>query len=292
MELSIVTISYKSRDVLAECLRTLARETRPPGSPGEGIEAEVLVIDNASGDGTPERIASEFPAVRVIANRENVGYARAVNQGLAATTTPFVMILNPDCLVHPGALQALLDWLADHPRTAIAAPKILNTDGSLEYTARRYPSGAALLFNRYSLLHRLFPNNRWSRRYLLNDWDHASPRDVDWVSGACMLVRRAAVDQVGGMDEAFFMFNEDVDWCHRFGDAGWATSYVPAATITHHVGASKGRVAPRVIWLRHTGMIHYYRKHHRPNPFALALVSVIVVVRACLMLARNAVHAR
>jgi N-acetylglucosaminyl-diphospho-decaprenol L-rhamnosyltransferase len=289
MDLSAVIIHYRSPDALAECLRALAAEMRPTGS---GVEAELLVIDNDSRDGTPARLAAEFPDVRVIANADNLGYARAVNQGIAATRAPAVLVLNPDCWVHPGALRALLDHLAAHPRAAVAAPRILNTDGTLEYSARGFPSAFTFLFNRYSLLTRLFPANRWSRRYLLSDWDHASPRDVDWVSGACMLVRRAAVEQVGGMDEAFFMFNEDVDWCRRFHDAGWTNAYVPAATVTHHIGASKGKVAPRVLWGRHLGMIHYYRKHHHPNPLALALVAAMVMGRAVVMLAANAVRGR
>jgi len=288
MELSAVVIHYKSPNVLVACLRALAADTHPPGIAGPGPETEVVVIDNDSRDGTPARITAEFPRVRMIANTENVGYARAVNQGIAATTAPFVLVLNPDCVIPPGTLRTLLDYLAAHPRTALAAPKILNDDGSLDYTARAFPTGWALLFNRYSLLHSLFPNNPWSRQYMLLDWDHTTARDVDWVSGAFMLVRREAIDQVGGMDEAFFMFNEDVDWCRCFQNAGWKVTYVPEATITHHVGASKSRVAPRVIWSRHLGMIHYYRKHHRPNPLALGIVSLLVVLRAGVMLIGNA----
>src|SRR5438477_261869 len=148
-------------------------------------------------------------------------------------------------------------------------------DAPLEYSARSFPDHLTFLFNRYSLLSRLFPGNPWTRRYLLSDWDHASVRDVDWVSGACMVVRRAAIDQVGGMDEAFFMFNEDVDWCRRMGQAGFAVTYVPAAEAVHWIGASKQRVARRVIYERHRGMIHYFRKHHPANPVLDAVASVL-----------------
>lgn len=288
MELSAVVIHYKSPDVLAECLRALAADSHTSGTPGPGPEAEVVVVDNDSQDGTPARLAAEFPWVKVIANTDNVGYARAVNQGIRATQAPFVLVLNPDCHFVPGTLRTLLDHLAKNPKTALVAPRIVNTDGSLDYTARAFPTGWAFLFNRYSLLHKLFPGNPWSRQYMLLDWDHTTARDVDWVSGACMLVRRTAIDQVGGMDEAYFMFNEDVDWCRCFQNAGWKVTYLPAATITHHVGASKSKVSPRIIWLRHLGMLHYYRKHHRPNPLALATVSTIVFLRAGLMLIGNA----
>ena len=285
MDLSAVIINYKSRDALAECLQALEADAR-----GSRLAMEALVIDNDSRDGTPEMLAARFPATRLVVNAENVGYARAVNQGAAATTAPFLLVLNPDCVPHPGALRALRDELLTHPRLAVVGPRLLNTDGSVEYSARSFPTPLTALFNRYSLLTRLFPRNPWSRRYLMSDWDHASRREVDWLSGACLLVRREAISQVGGMDEAFFMFNEDVDWCRRFQSAGWANAYVPAATVTHHVGASKGKVAPRVIWSRHLGMLHYFRKHHSRNPLLGAFVGAFVVIRAILMLARNALR--
>uniref|UniRef100_A0A832I361 Glycosyltransferase family 2 protein n=1 Tax=Eiseniibacteriota bacterium TaxID=2212470 RepID=A0A832I361_UNCEI len=285
MELSVVLVHYKSPEALFTCLDTLAPELA-------GRAAEVLVVDNDSRDGTPARLAAERPAVRVIANAENVGYARAVNQGLAATSGEFVLVMNPDCEVRPGAIAALLARLRAHPRAAIAGPRIENPDGSLEYSARAFPDHLTFLFNRYSLLTRLFPRNRWSRRYLMTDWDHASPRAVDWLSGACLLVRRAAAAQVGGMDEAFFMFNEDVDWCRRMVLAGFENHYVPDAVVVHHIGASRGRVAPRVIVSRHRGMIHYFRKHHPAHPLVEALAAGFIWLRAGLMLAHNALRPR
>jgi GT2 family glycosyltransferase len=220
MDLSLILVSYRSREPLLACLRALRTDAR-----AAGIRTETVVVDNDSRDGTLEALAAEFPDARLIANRENVGYARAVNQGLAATGAPFALVLNPDCTVQAGALRALLDHAAAHPGAGLVGPKILNPDGSLEYSARSFPDHLTFLFNRYSLLTRLFPGNRFSRRYLLTDWDHASVREVGWISGACMLARRTAVEQVGGMDEAFFMFNEDVDWCRRMKPAGWAVTY-------------------------------------------------------------------
>ena len=138
----------------------------------------------------------------------------------------------------------------------------------------------------------LFPRNRFSRDYLLTDWDHSSMREVDWLSGACLMVRRAAVERVGPMDEFFFMFNEDVDWCRRFKLAGWKVVYEPAACVVHHIGSSRKRVAPRVILERHRGMIHYFHKHH-PVPAPLAwLVDVVLLLRAGLMVAANALRLR
>lgn len=281
MDLSAIIVNYQSRDQTLACLESLA-------GAGAGLTMECVVVDNASKDGVAEAVAQRFPATRVLVNDDNLGYAKAVNRGVRESRGEFALVLNPDCLVEPGALRALLGWLREHPRAGIAAPRILNTDGSLEYSARSFPDHFTFLFNRYSLLTRLFPGNPWTRRYLLSDWDHASVREVDWVSGACMLVRRAAIDQVGGMDEAFFMFNEDVDWCRRFKLAGWAVVYVPEAVVTHHIGASKGRVADRVILERHRGMIHYFRKHHPTNPVLESIAATFIMLRARLMLAANA----
>jgi GT2 family glycosyltransferase len=286
MDLSVVVVTYRSRAHVLECLRSLSAGLSPPGGGAPAIAWECVVLDNDSGDGTAELVESQAPGVRVVRTGANLGYAKAVNRGIASTTGRAILVLNPDCIWRPGGIDALLGWLAGHPRCGIAVPRILNPDGSLEYSVRAYPTPAVLLFNRYSLLTRIWPGNPWTRRYLLTDWDHRTPRAVDWASGAAMLVRREAATAVGGMDEAFFMFNEDVDWCRRMNGAGWTVDYVPAAEVVHHIGASKGKggVAKRVILERHRGMIHYYRKHHPvPQPFD-ALAALVVMARARLML--------
>ena len=292
MDLSVVVVTYHSRDHILECLRSLEPGRGAPDDTRSRASRESVVVDNASTDGTPETVEKEAPYVRVVRTGANLGYAKAVNRGFAETTGRYVLVTNPDCVWPPGAVEALIAWLEAHPRCGIAAPRIRNTDGSLEYSARAYPDHFAFLFNRYSLLSRIFPRNPWTRRYLMLDWDHASARSVDWVSGAAMLVRRAAVAAVGGMDEAFFMFNEDVDWCRRMKLAGWSNAYVPDAVVMHHVGASKGRVAARVIVARHQGMIHYFHKHHPAHPLLEALAAGIIYLRAGLMLAQNAFKPR
>jgi N-acetylglucosaminyl-diphospho-decaprenol L-rhamnosyltransferase len=290
MDLSIVLVTYNSRDHILDCLRSLGAGRGP--SDGTGPAREWIVVDNNSGDDTAGLVEREVPHARVVRTGANLGYAKAVNRGFAESTGRQVLVSNPDCVWREGAVEALAAWLDAHPRCGIAAPRIRNTDGSLEYSARSYPDHFAFLFNRYSLLSRLFPRNPWTRRYLLLDWDHASPRSVDWVSGAAMLVRRDAVAAVGGMDEAFFMFNEDVDWCRRMNQAGWSVDYVPAAEAVHHIGASLGGVADRVILERHRGMIHYFRKHH-PAPAPLdALAAALIMARARLLVALNRRPAR
>jgi hypothetical protein len=285
MDLSIVVVTWNSREHVLECLHSLGRGAADGA--GTAPAGECVVVDNDSGDGTADAVERAVPHVRVVRTGANLGYAKAVNRGLAETTGRYVLVSNPDCVWGPGAVEALRAWLDQHPRCGIAAPRIHNPDGSLEYSARAYPDHFAFLFNRYSLLSRLFPRNPWTRRYLLLDWDHESPRSVDWVSGAAMLVRRDAVARVGGMDETFFMFNEDVDWCRRMNLAGWSVDYVPTAELVHHVGASLGGVADRVILERHRGMIHYFRKHH-PAPAAVdAVAATLIMARARLLVWKN-----
>lgn len=284
MDISVVTVNYRSLEPLLECLASL------PGAAG-ALETEVVVVDNDP-SGAEAVLRERFPATLVINNSENVGYARAINQGIAATTGKFVVVLNPDCEFREGALVRIVDHLRAHPQAGIGGPKILNPDGTIEYSARSFPDHLTFLFNRYSLLTRLFPHNRWSRRYLLTDWDHASLRSVDWISGACMVVRREAIERVGPMDEAFFMFNEDVDWCRRMKTAGWDVVYVPDAVVIHHIGASRRKVASKVIWARHRGMIHYFEKHHPTNPLVSFLAGAAIMTRAGIMVAANALRPR
>ena len=172
MDLSTVIVNYRSRRALLECLASLEMDAA-------GYAHETIVVDNDRADGALEEVARRFPKVRGIANTENVGFARAVNQGLAATTGEFVMALNPDCFIERGSLGALIGYLRAHPRTGVVGPRMIGRGGQLQYSARSFPDHLTFLFNRYSLLTRLFPGNPFSRRYLLSDWDHASVRPVD-----------------------------------------------------------------------------------------------------------------
>jgi hypothetical protein len=285
MDLSTVIVNYKSRRVLIDCLASLEMDAAD-------YEHETVVVDNDPSAGALEEIARRFPKVRGIANTENVGFARAINQGIAATTGAYVMVLNPDCFIEHGSLAALIGYLRAHPRTGVVGPRMIGRDGKLQYSARAFPDPLTFLFNRYSLLTRLFPGNPYSRRYLLSDWDHASVRPVDWLSGACLMVRRTAIDQVGPLDEAYFMFNEDVDWCRRMKQGGWEVVYVPEAMIHHDIGASRRRVAAKVIVERHRGMIHYFHKYHPSHPVVTFLADTLIQLRAGVMLAANAIKPR
>ena len=280
MDLSVVVVTYNSREHILECLRSL----EPAAA---DFSMECVVVDNASPDGTGDLVRREAPSARVIDSGDNLGYAKAVNIGTRATSGEFVLVLNPDCVLRPGMFAPLCEWMRSHPRCAIAGPRIVGPDGVAELSGRSFPGPATFLFNRYSLLTLLWPGNPWSRAYLLSDWDRSTDRSVDWLSGSCMLVRRAAIEQVGGMDEAFFMFNEDVDWCRCMKNAGWSVDYVVAAEAMHHIGASRQHTSPRVILERHRGMIHYFRKHHPLPPLLDPLAAAFIMMRARVMLWLN-----
>ena len=285
LELSTVIVNYKSRAALIECIGSLEVDTG-------GLAYETVVVDNESDNGTLATLERTFPKVRTIANPENVGFARAVNQGIEATTGEYVLIVNPDCFIERGSIAAMLGYLRSHPRTGVVGPRMVGRDGRLQYSARGFPDHLTFLFNRYSLLTRLFPRNPYSRRYLLSDWDHASVRAVDWLSGACLMVRRAAIEEVGPMDGAFFMFNEDVDWCRRMRAGGWDVVYVPEAMVRHDIGASRRKVPAKLVIERHRGMIHYFHKHHPSSAIVMFFTDTMIRLRGGLMLLANALRFR
>ena len=177
-------------------------------------------------------IAESHPEVRLLANRENVGYSRAVNQAIRAASGKYVLILNPDIEVLPGSIDALAQHMDDHATTGIAGGKLLNPDGSLQYSCRTFYTLSTLLHRR-TPIGKLFPKSRVVRDHLMMDWDHATVREVDWMLGACLMVRTDAIREVGLMDERFFMYFEDVDWCYRMKQYGWKVVYVPDAPMKH-----------------------------------------------------------
>lgn len=254
--LAIVIVSYNTRKLIRRCLESL--RAFPPRTP-----FDVLVVDNASRDGSVDMLGQEFPWVRVLANKRNLGYSAAVNLGLEHTTADYVLVLNPDIVVREHALDALIDFMDANPEAGIAAAKLLNTDGTLQHTCRGFYTPATLLMRR-TPLGKLFPNHGVIRRHLMLDYDHAAPAVVDWVIGACMMVRRTAADAVGGMDERFFLYFEDVDWCFRMGRQGWKVWYVPQAEMVHeHRRESAKPKLSRSLWAHLGSMLRYYEKWNR-----------------------------
>jgi N-acetylglucosaminyl-diphospho-decaprenol L-rhamnosyltransferase len=253
MLLSISIVNWNTREDLRRCLQSL-----PGGAPRTPLE--VFVVDNASTDGSAEMVAAEFPDVHLLRNSENRGFAHANNVALRECTGDYILLLNPDTLVHGGALDTLVADMESHPDAGIGGAKLLNPDGSLQYSCRRFPTFATGIF-RNSALGKLFPGNALVRDYLMTDFDHATIAEVDWVSGAALCIRRAAMAQIGLLDEIFFMYCEDVDWCYRAGQAGWTVRYFPASIITHVIGRSSDQAVERMVRAHHHSMGLYFDKH-------------------------------
>ena len=262
---SAVIVSYNTRELTLRCLASLHADL-------DGLPAEVFLVDNGSADDTVPAVRSAFPAVTVIDVGRNAGFGAANNLAIARAAGEFVLLLNTDAFVRPNAVAALVAYLRNHPRTAVVGPRLLNADESLQPSCHRFPSPGRAACE-YTFLTAALPNHPAWGDY--RRWPHDADREVDFVSGACMLVRRSAVNEVGTFDEAFFMYAEETDWCRRFRDAGWAVAFTPAATVVHLNGGSGSRQADRVFDEFHRSAQRYIRKHHGRAGLA--------VYRACLV---------
>ncbi len=226
MDLSILILNYQSKGLLKQCLRGIA-------SAAISLSHEIIVIDNDSHDGSAAMVAQEFPSVQLIASPVNGGYAAGNNLGLLAAQGSSVLLLNPDIAVYPGAIEKMVAFLDSHPDAAVVGPKLVNPDGSVQMSCYRFPDPLIPILRRTPLGRFGFARDRL-RRYLMLDWDHRETRLVDWVLGACFLVRLSAIEHIGLLDERFFLYFEDVDWCRRFWEAGYTIYYYPEAQLTHY----------------------------------------------------------
>lgn len=269
-DVGIIIVSFRSREDIAACLASIG---------GAQLRARVVVVDNASHDGTAELVQRSFPEVTLLSSSRNIGFAAACNTGVRASIGKYCLFLNPDVRLSGDAVEALVRFAEENPKVGIVGPQVFNEDGrTLQLSCRSFPTIGSLFFNRFSLLSRVFPNNRWSRRYLLLTENIADPRAVDWVSGCCMLVRREALDSLQGFDEQFFLYSEDVDLCLRARHAGWQTCYEPRTHVIHRIGASSGGLRP--IIERHRSVWRYYKKHMANGQKSLGgLVFLAIAVR-------------
>lgn len=280
-DVDVVVVAYRCRELLDACLDALVRAT-------DGLRATITVADNDSRDGTLEALRAR-PGVRVLPMGANLGFARANNAAIAAGSGRHVLVLNPDTRVDAGAVRQLVAFADAHPDAGVVAPRLLNPDGSGQQTARAFPTPAAGLFGRRALLTRLFPGNRWSRSFLTEreHVDDGRPFEVDWVSGAAMLVPRAVIDQVGAFDEGFFLYWEDADWCHRIKDHGYRVWCVPSARVVHDEGGTSGhRWNATTIRHFHRGAYRYWTRHHARHPLHPGrwLAAALLATRAALLI--------
>lgn len=225
MDVSIIIVNYRSRPWLDGCVQSIEEAALR-------CHHEVIVVDNASADGSVEHLRNAFPRVRVIENTENLGFGPAVNRGVRVASGRFILVLNPDIIVHPGAVDALMHHMIEHPSIGLCAPRLENPDGTLQYSCRRFYSWTVLVLRR-TPLGRFWPHHAAVRAHLMQDWDHATTRNVDWVLGAAMMVRRSTIVDTRLMDERFFLYFEDVDLCRRVHAQGWDVVYHPRAVMTH-----------------------------------------------------------
>ena len=244
--ISIVVISFNTRQMTLDCLRTLKTETA-------GSDAEIILVDNASTDDSVSAVRAEFPEVKVIANDANRGFGAGNNQGMKAAGGEFFFLINTDAFPKPGAIQAMLKCMLDHPRAGVVGPRLLYGDGKLQQSCFRFPSPAFAWLE-----------NLWLTP-LMGDyrhWPHDRLREVDFAIGACLLVRRKVVEQVGGFDEEFFMYSEEADWQKRIWQAGWTVLFEPNAVVTHLAGGSGAKDRPRINAYFFDSLDYYELKHH------------------------------
>jgi len=281
--IDIVIVNYNSTDYLLKCLQSIYTDI-------EGFPATVWIEDNGSADRI-HRITDQFPEVMLTRNEKNLGFAVAVNQALKKGSAPYVVLLNPDSLILKGFFKSVLPFMELNPQVAIAGPRILDEDGSLQGSARAFPTPLTAIFGRSSLFTRIFPNNPiTSANVLTSRSDGIHPMEVDWVSGACMVIRRKAINSVGFFDERFFMYWEDADWCKRMWNGGWKVVYYPVIRIVHHVGVSSSQFLLKSRFEFHKSVYLLFEKYNPTIPWLIKImVMASLFARFGLLVALNGI---
>jgi len=270
MDLSIAIVNWNTREYLERCLRSIFEH--PPD-----CEFEVIVVDNASTDGSAKLVADNFHNVTLISNSENLGYARGNNQAIETSSGEFILLLNPDIEVKPGALDALLAFAKAHPEAAAVGCRLIHPDGRIQRSVRSFPSPAAVLFE-YLKISRIFPNSRLFGRYRMTYFDYSTAAEVDQPMASCLLLSRRALDDVGTFDEQFPIFFNDVDWCYRAKKKGWKIFFTPDAEVIHHGGASTTQVRAKMISESHRSLARFYAKHYRGKMCAVIYWLIMIAI--------------
>ena len=252
MDLSIVIVNWNTRDMLRDCLDSIPEQH-------DGFEVETIVIDNASEDGSGAMVSAEFPVVRLVQNRENLGFATATNQGLRIASGRHLLLLNSDTLVHGGVLAESVRYMDAHRDVGMMGCKVLNEDGSTQMTCSRFPSFFNLALQTLGLNRLRHP--RWLQRYQMLDWDRDDEREVEVISGCYLLVRRETLERIGLLDEAFFLYGEETDWCRRCAEDGWKLVFAPVGCITHLGSGSSRQLNYRRDLMLTEGTVRLHRKH-------------------------------
>jgi len=254
LDLAVIIVNYNSAGLLRNCLESLDRHPLRKGS------MAVWVVDNASKDESVRLVREEFPHVQLIANDRNVGFAAANNQAIVYSQSRHALLINPDTEVLESTLDQMLEFVDRTPDAGAMGAQLINPDGSVQTSCRSFPTAWAVFLRGTGLSH-LLPRDPSLRRYLMLDWDHAATRVVDWLLGACLWMRRETLDQVGLLDDGFFMYYEDIDWCYRVKEAGWNVYYLAEARITHNHQRASARGINRLTWIHAKSIVRLFRKH-------------------------------
>ena len=280
MDLSCIIVNYNNSQPLQSCLESIFKTIR-------GIDFEVIVVDNSENDPGMQVLKNLFSEVQFIFNSSNVGFSKANNQAALVAQGDALIFINPDTILSDKAINSMHNYLVSHSAAGALGPKVVDPDGSLQYSCRRYPTLWTGLFNRYSILSRLFPKNHFTSQYLMLDFNHNDIVPVDWLSGCCLMAPKKVFEQIGGFDENYFLFNEDVDLCRMINKIGKEVIYFPKATVHHHVSTSNSKTSARVIMKRHLGMMHYFKKHHRGNFLFRGTINFFILMRGITQLIAN-----
>lgn len=270
-DLSVCIVNWNTRNHLKACLESLYAHA-------DALELQVIVVDNASSDSSAAMVRESFPQVQLIANEDNEGYARGNNQALMQVSAEYALLLNPDTRVQEKTLRELLACVERHPRAGGVAPKLVYPDGRLQYSCRSFPT-PDVVFYEVTGLSRLAPRSRRFGKYRMTWWDYNDERPVDQPMASALLLRMAALREVGLFDEAFPIFFNDVDLCKRLWDAGWEIWFTPRAVMTHFHGASTQQVRRAMIVQSHDSWVRFYEKHYRGRISPLAYWGAVLAIK-------------
>lgn len=254
LDVSVIIVNWNTRDILHNCLQSIYDQN-------SYVKFEVIVIDNASTDSSAEMVKSDFPQVKLIENPVNRGFAAANNQGLVITKARYVLLLNSDTLILDNAITEMVSFADANLEAAVVGCRVLNQDRSLQPTCFMFPSILNMLLST-TYLYKLFPGSRFFGREKMTWWSRDNVREVDVVTGCFMLVRRKAIEHVGLMDEQFFMYGEETDWCYRFKQAGWKVLFAPVGEIIHFGGQSSRKVRGEILIQLRLSILKFIHKHH------------------------------
>jgi len=274
-QISICIVNWNARDYLERCLQSIFQNKG-------NLDIEIWVVDNNSSDGSIEMIKGKFPEVNLIRNKDNIGFARANNQVIRKSNSPYILLLNPDTIVYPGTLKTLANFLDKHSDVAMVGPKILNEDSSIQYEcARHFPTVWSEFFV-LTTLYKRFPKNKLFGYYLMSYWNHNDRKEVDCISGSCMMIRKDVLDRIGLLDEDFFMYGEDTDLCYRIKQAGYKIWYIPEVKIIHFGGKSTEQAIDLFVREARKSMQRYFEKHYGLKSVVIYRIGVVIAMLSVL----------